>query len=257
MNHFVCMMKRNRWYSNPAKIPMTGIVVHSTGANNPELKRYVQPTQGDPEYWEHMKKLGTNSNGNDWNWPTQPYGMHAFVGKLSGGSVASVQVLPWDKFLYGCGTGRYGSYNSQYIQFEICEDTGDRDYTIKAYREAVELCAMLCKKFDIPVGNIVSHNEAHDLGYASSHADPEHWWNMYALTMDGFRRDVQNVIDGFDWEEVDEVRYNTVSEMPLWARDTIQKLINKGFLQGTGEGLGLTNDMIRMLVILDRAGVFG
>ena len=75
--------------------------------------------------------------------------------------------------------------------------------------------------------------------------------------MDGFRRDVQNVIDGYDWEEVDEVRYNTVSEMPLWARDTIQKLINKGFLPGTGEGLGLTNDMIRMLVILDRAGVFG
>ena len=57
-------------------------------------------------------------------------------------------------------------------------------------------------------------------------------------------------------KEVDEVRYNTVSECPSWARETVQKLVNKGYLDGTGQGLDLSHDMVRTLVILDRAGNF-
>lgn len=46
--------------------------------------------------------------------------------------------------------------------------------------------------------------------------------------------------------------------MPDWARPTIQKLVNKGFLQGDKNGnLGLTEDLMRMLVINDRAGAYG
>lgn len=57
-------------------------------------------------------------------------------------------------------------------------------------------------------------------------------------------------------KEVEEVRYNTVSECPSWARETVQKLVDRGYLNGTGEGLDLSADMVRMLVILDRAGAF-
>ena len=57
-------------------------------------------------------------------------------------------------------------------------------------------------------------------------------------------------------KEVDEVRYNTVAECPSWARETIQKLVDKEYLNGTGEGLDLSADMVRLLVILDRAGNF-
>ena len=46
--------------------------------------------------------------------------------------------------------------------------------------------------------------------------------------------------------------------MPDWARPTITKLVSKGFLQGDENGkLGLTEDLMRMLVINDRAGVYG
>ena len=55
-------------------------------------------------------------------------------------------------------------------------------------------------------------------------------------------------------KEVDEVRYNTVSECPAWARETVQKLVDREYLNGTGEGLDLSADMVRLLVILDRAG---
>lgn len=57
-------------------------------------------------------------------------------------------------------------------------------------------------------------------------------------------------------EEETEMRYNTVKECPTWAQATIQKLVKKGHLNGNGEGLDLSVDMVRLLVILDRAGVF-
>ena len=36
----------------------------------------------------------------------------------------------------------------------------------------------------------------------------------------------------------------------------VQKLVDRGYLNGTGEGLELSADMVRLLVILDRAGAF-
>ncbi len=60
-----------------------------------------------------------------------------------------------------------------------------------------------------------------------------------------------------DAEEESEVRYNTMAECPAWAQKTVQKLIEKGFLNGDGTGLDLSYDMVRLLVIHDRAGVFG
>lgn len=53
--------------------------------------------------------------------------------------------------------------------------------------------------------------------------------------------------------------YDYVDEnMPEWARPTITKLVDKGFLKGDEEGkLGLTEDLIRMFIVNDRAGVYG
>jgi hypothetical protein len=52
-------------------------------------------------------------------------------------------------------------------------------------------------------------------------------------------------------------KYNTIKQVPGWARPTIQKLIDSGSLQGDTRGnLGLTNDMIRTFVVLDREGIF-
>lgn len=41
-----------------------------------------------------------------------------------------------------------------------------------------------------------------------------------------------------------------------WGRSTVQKLLDKDLLQGTGSGLNISYDLLRMLVILDRAGLF-
>ena len=51
--------------------------------------------------------------------------------------------------------------------------------------------------------------------------------------------------------------YNYIDKnMPEWARPTIQKLVDKGILQGDENGLGLTDELLRVLVINDRAGLY-
>ena len=50
--------------------------------------------------------------------------------------------------------------------------------------------------------------------------------------------------------------YNTVEEVPDWGKETVQKLIDKGVFLGTEEGLDISYDMLRILVINDRAGLY-
>lgn len=50
--------------------------------------------------------------------------------------------------------------------------------------------------------------------------------------------------------------YKTLDDIPEWGYDTIKKLVDKGFLKGDGDGLNISYDLLRTLVILDRAGLF-
>lgn len=51
--------------------------------------------------------------------------------------------------------------------------------------------------------------------------------------------------------------YNYIDDnMPEWARETVQKLVDKDILRGDENGLNLTEDMLRLLVINDRLGLY-
>ena len=53
-------------------------------------------------------------------------------------------------------------------------------------------------------------------------------------------------------------QYNSVEECPAWARPTIEKLVQKGYLQGDEDGnLELSFDLMRNLVINDRVHLYG
>ncbi len=43
-----CLLTANRCYKTGATIKPKGVMVHSTGANNPNLRRYVQPVSTTP-----------------------------------------------------------------------------------------------------------------------------------------------------------------------------------------------------------------
>lgn len=58
-----------------------------------------------------------------------------------------------------------------------------------------------------------------------------------------------------EWPEEAAVRYRTLDEIPEFARATIEKLTADGSLRGIAEeDLGLSPEMVRIFVILDRRG---
>lgn len=186
MNLNKLIFTENACYKAGRKITVKGIMVHSTGANNLWLKRYVGPDDG---------KLGKNQYNNHWN-TYHPGGrevcVHAFIGKLADGSVATYQTLPWDHRGWHAG----GSANNTHIGFEICEDgLTDGAYFAKVYKEAVELCAYLCKQFGLTEQNIICHREGYKRGIASNHGDVMHWFPKHGKSMDTFRADVKALLN--------------------------------------------------------------
>jgi hypothetical protein len=67
-----------------------GVLWHSTGANNPTIKRYVQPLKTDSNYTEMINLIGLNPYNNDWNHIERQAGLNAWIGKLADGTVAAV-----------------------------------------------------------------------------------------------------------------------------------------------------------------------
>lgn len=188
-----------------------GILWHSTGANNPNLKRYVQPSDVKPPEDSYTKEqwfaiLGKNKYSNDWNHIEHQAGLNCWIGKLADGTVTTVQTMPWDYRPWGCGSGSKGSCNSGWMQFEICEDDlTNKDYFEAAYKEACELTAYYCKMYNIdPKGTVVHegvtvptilcHYDSHKLGLGSNHGDVDHWFKKYGKTMDTVREDVAKLL---------------------------------------------------------------
>lgn len=238
---------KNRCYQIGTPLYPQGIMLHSIGCPQPNAAVMAQ------SYNQYRP------NG-------QSVCVHAFVQR--DGTV--YQTLPWTVRAWHCG----GSANSTHIGIEMTEPasivyTGHgaewRDLDPAAtethvrgtYAAAVELFAQLCDQFDLdPLadGVIISHAEGRMRGVASPHADPAHLWNAFGLTMDMFRRDVYNAmhcINNDNDEEEDVMRYNSIDEVPDWARSTIKEMMDEGLIAGTGGGnLDLSTDMVRMLYVV-------
>ena len=128
----------------------------------------------------------------------------------------------------------------------------------------------VCKEFHfdpLADGVILSHAEAHQRGIASNHADVEHLWRRFGLTMDGFRRDVAAQMDQKNEEELtvtqfeqlkqmiltieDRVmpRYMKLEEIPPWGREAIVDAMERGILKGVSDGnLNLSWQEVRAMV---------
>ncbi len=180
----------NLCYIASQKMVPQGIVVHSTGVDNPYLKRYV----------DAPNEVGNNQYGNHWN-VAMPGGkkvcVHSFIGYDKDKQIRVAELLPHNICCWGVGRGKKGSYNYDpaYIQFEICEDKlDDKTYYEKAFVVAAEYCAELCKTYNISTDKIVGHCEVYHLGYGSNHSDPEHWMKNFGETMDDFRNRVSDIL---------------------------------------------------------------
>lgn len=236
---------RNKCYQIGTPLKPRGIMLHSIGC--PQPNAYVM-AQSYNQYRPNGKSVC----------------VHAFVQR--DGTV--YQTLPWTVQAWHCG----GAANATHIGIEMTEPasiayTGKgadwRDLNPAAteahvrgtYAAAVELFAQLCTQYALdPLadGVIISHAEGAARGIAIAHADPTHLWRAFGLTMDGFRADVAaKMAAGNTDEEDDMVRYDSIDDVPVWARRTIKDMMDAGLIAGTGGGrLGLSDDMLRMLYIM-------
>jgi len=108
----------------------------------------------------------------------------------------------------------------------------------KQFNAGVEVIKMLKEKY--PNAKIVGHK------YFGGSVCPGRYFPLEEMAEQKKRGEAEMV-------------YNYIDEnMPEWARKTVQKLVNKGYLNGNEKGeLGLTDVMLKLLVINDRAGVYG
>jgi len=180
-------LTNNRCYKAARQNTKGGLMIHSVGCPQPSAKVFVD----------------------SWNNSGAAVAVHGFI---DGNTGKIYQTLPWDFRGWHCGSGSRGSGNNTHIGVEMCEPAcirytagssftcsdmiGAREVTKRTYEAAVELFAMLCKKYNLnPLedGVIISHREGYSRGIASNHGDPEHLWMQLGMgyTMDGFRKAVK------------------------------------------------------------------
>ena len=197
-------LTKNDCYKAAKKANHIGILVHSTGAVNKNLKRYVD----SPE------RLGKNQYDNHWNRSGTDKCVHAFIGYDKDKKVIVAETLPLEYACWGSGKGKNGSYNynpTAHIQFEICQGSNtDEEYYKQAIAVAEEYCAHLCQQHGWTAENITSHRDAAEAGYASNHGDPCSWMKHFDDSMDKFRARVAKRLNG----EGSQVVVNTTQSAP-------------------------------------------
>lgn len=161
-----------------------------------------------------------------------------------------------------CGASTYynGCRNANSIGVEMCSDVVNGKYVItdETVDRTVDLVKSLMKKYNIPVSRVCRH-------YDVTHKEcPEPWvrnpqlWGNFKKRLeekDMTTQEVKNIVE----QELKayEPVYSTLEDVPDWGKSTVQKLMNKGFLQGDGDGINIPESMLRVIVINDRAGVYG
>ena len=170
-----------------------------------------------------------------------------------------VQSVPDDRIAWHCGAKTYyhpECRNANSIGVELCDDQKDAViYPSRATIDrALELVRELMKKYNVPAARVIRHYDvSHKLCpayWCGTDEKDELWmtafWNKLATP-------AEPVVP------VAPDRYNTIAEIEIyapWARPTVDKLIRMGCIMGDGTGLDLSRDMLRLLVINDRAGCY-
>lgn len=256
-------LTKNPCYKQGRVINVKGFMFHSVGVGQPDPLVFIR--QFDNPLYDRAC-------------------VHGFVGADETYITLPCLVTP-GQAMRGWHGGKTAS-NNAYIGIEMTEPKDIRyisgatfqvlnrvkavEHVEKATARMVDLFATLCDFHGLdPLedGVIISHREGNQRGIASAHGDPEHLWKGLNMnySMDQFRKDVAQRMKGakdMTREEVVDIiesqnkTYNTLEEVPEWGRPTVQKLMDKGIVEGTGKGLGLSYDLLRMLVVNDRVGLY-
>lgn len=146
------------------------------------------------------------------------------------------------------------------VTIEVANIEAKEPYRISdaAYSSLIKLLADICKRNGIPelrwkgdkslIGNVNKQNMTVHRWFAAKSC-PGNWLYEHHGQI---AADVNKLLK----EEDDDMKYyEKVSELPDWAKPTIQKVIDKGVLKGTGAGLHLSEENMKMFIYMDRLGL--
>lgn len=136
--------------------------------------------------------------------------------------------------------------NNNSIGIEMCckkDKQGNWYIEKETINNTIELTKMLMKKYNIPIENVIRHYDVTGKNCPEPFVRNEDLWIEFK----------NRLLEG---DDEDMIRYNKIEEVPEYAKATIQKLVDKKVLNGAGAGLDLSEDMIRILVINDRSGLY-
>lgn len=170
----------------------------------------------------------------------------------------------------GSETGRYYNTcrNSNSIGIEMCSDWKNGEYVIteETVQNAVKLTKWLMEQYGVDKNHVCMHWSVTRKECPKPWVDHPNQWTDFLkrLEEEDMTKAETTTIAQTEAKKIAEnvyEKYNTVYEsveqIPAWGKDTITKLVNKGYLKGTGKGLDISEDLLRVLVINDRAGVYG
>ena len=229
-------MKQIAYNVTKRSTPIKYIVIHTTG--NP---RKGADAEAHFRYW-NGSKVGQSAD---------------FVVD----DTVALQINDYTKYYTwhcGDGKGKYGITNANSVGIEICINA-DGDYS-KAVENTIVLTRNLMKTLNIPPERVVRHYDA-----SRKICPAEMAANEWADWKEFKSRLVES--EGLSMTQYEELKklivenketvFHHVNDVPEWAKATINKLLDKGYLKGESlDDLNIPYSMLRTLVILDRANAF-
>ena len=208
-------------------------------------------------------------------WPNQNMGtarVHYYIDDVSCWQLLDETEIGWH-----AGTGTFGAGNRDTISIEIIMDgSGSSADTLSEERGAL-LAAVLLNRYGFGCDRLHTHREWNGK-QCPLFLLPR--WEAFKEKVNGYLKEIKEEEEAMgilaevnvmrdkleatlrEQEKVQGKRYHTLGDITSeYYRPTIDKLINKGVLKGKGgDGddteIDLSEDAVRLLVILDRTGLF-
>ena len=150
--------------------------------------------------------------------------------------------------------------NANSLGIELCSrKRGEKYYfTPETVKNAQQFVRSLMKRYGIPTENVVRHYDVtHKNCPAPFVEDAGAWQKFKAGLMEQTKEDNMTEKQVKQLIEQSKTVFDTEEAVPEWGRATIEKLTKRGLLRGEDGKLALTEEMLRVFVVLDRAGAFG
>ncbi len=174
-----------------------------------------------------------------------------------------IQSVPDSSMAWHCGATYYKHAtcrNANSLGIELCsriDSSGSYYFLDATVANAVVLAKYLMETYNVPIENVIRHYDVTGKTCPAPWVNNDSAWNNFLTALAAATTTTEETTT--EEEEIEMTYYEKLTDIPDWAYDTVVKLKDKGYIEGedeAGEILNIEHNMLRMLVINDRAGLY-